>query len=442
MLALAIVLCGGVVGCPHYTPYYGDSHARWADWVSTGNVVHRLLLIGDAGNPDPDGEPALEMLAKQVNQIPDRTTVVFLGDNIYEAGMPVPEPSPDAVTEAAVDVAQVLVSDVFQSRKDAERKIDAQIAVVRGNRARAVFVPGNHDWDQFATSGRERILALGDYLKTVRENDRVNVSLIPEFGCPGPVAVPLGNAGELIVLDTQWWIETRAVDKVTPENNPAGCPYTTETTVRDAVRDMLVSAAAEKRPAVVVGHHPLATKGAHSGFVDPWTHLFPARIGAGYVPVYVEWMPMPLFGTAIVELRRCCSPSAQDMPSRANRHMRASVMRPMIEAGERDAAPLAYVAGHDHSLQVFRSNVGPRYLMVSGLGSSVESSVVSDNSRTLFAHSNSNHPGFMQMDFLDDGRVRLAVIEYAGKDLPPYEMYSTFLEKPDSRTAKSLPPPR
>ena len=56
--------------------------------------------------------------------------------------------------------------------------------------------------------------------------------------------------------------------------------------------------------------------------------------------------------------------------------------------------------------------------------------------RHLFAHSNTAQPGFMQIDFLKDGRVRLSVIEYGGKDLPPYEMYSTFLAKPDARTAK------
>lgn len=63
---------------------------------------------------------------------------------------------------------------------------------------------------------------------------------------------------------------------------------------------MLESAAREHRYAIVVGHHPLATKGAHSGFVDPWTHLFPALIGAAYVPSYVEWMPMPIIGSIVV----------------------------------------------------------------------------------------------------------------------------------------------
>jgi hypothetical protein len=51
-------------------------------------VDHRLVLIGDAGDPDPDGEPTLRALEAHVRQMPERTTVVFLGDNVYETGMP------------------------------------------------------------------------------------------------------------------------------------------------------------------------------------------------------------------------------------------------------------------------------------------------------------------------------------------------------------------
>ncbi len=110
--------------------------------------------------------------------------------------------------------------------------------------------------------------------------------------------------------------------------------------------------------------------------------------------------------------------------------MRGELIATLAKAENEHAAPVAYAAGHDHSLQVFRSNIGPPFVLVSGLGSSAKSSVVGDNRQTLFAHSNGDHPGFMLVDFLDDDRVRLSVIEYAGKDLPPNEVYSTFLDTP------------
>jgi hypothetical protein len=444
-LVAALIATAIAAGCTHYTPYYRKGAERWAPWVADADVDYRLLLIGDAGDPNPDGEPVLQTLAQQVRRIPDRTTVVFLGDNIYERGMPLPSEPPDPATEAAVEtaaeVARVMISDVIQTRKEAERIINGQIDVVRGTGARAIFVPGNHDWDQFQPfGGRERILAMQDYLDWVRSTQGVNVSMLPAMACPGPVSVPLGNHGEIILLDTQWWLELRAADKVTPENNPFNCPYTTENAVQDALLGMLKTAASAGRQTIVAGHHPLATKGAHSGFVDPWTHLFPALIGAAYLPVYVEWLPMPVVGSAVVGIRACCSPSAQDTPNGVNKRMRSELLRPMVAAAKENAAPLAYAAGHDHDLQVFESVVGPRFLLVSGLGSSDHASPVGSNRRTLFAHSNAKNPGFIQLDFLKDRQVRLAVIEYADKDSPPLEVYSTQMIKEESATQHAAGP--
>ena len=126
------------------------------------------------------------------------------------------------------------------------------------------------------------------------------MSVVPEGACPGPVSMPLGEYGELIALDTQWWIDTRTDDKVAPDNNPSDCPYATEEAVQDALVGQLKSAATAGRRAIVIGHHPLATKGAHSGYVEPLAHVFPARIGAAYVPFYVEWLPMPVIGSIVV----------------------------------------------------------------------------------------------------------------------------------------------
>jgi hypothetical protein len=435
MLVTAVLLVLLPSGCTHDKPYYRLASARWAEWVADGQVAQRLILIGDAGEPDPAGERTLQTLSRQVNRMPERTTVVFLGDNVYERGMPPPAPSPGVVEEAAVEVAKVVISDVIQTRKEAEEIINAQIAVVRGTKARAIFVPGNHDWDQFRSGGRERILALEDYLQQVRATEGVDVGLWPPHACPGPVSIPLGDEAEVIAVDTQWWIEERVEDKATPENNPYGCPYTTEETVQGALVDMLRKAAQASRHTVVVGHHPLASKGAHGGFVEPLVHLFPAQVARAYVPIYVEWMPMPVLGSIVVGLRACCSPSAQDIPNGRNRRMRSGLMRPMMEAAEHGAAPLAYAAGHDHDLQVFRSAAGPRFTLVSGLGSSAKASPVGSKNSTLFAHSNPDNPGFMQIDFLDDKRARLAVIEYAGENTEPTEVYSMFLTKENSDRA-------
>lgn len=430
MLSAALA---AAAGCASTEPYYGAASGLAAAIGFDQDIAARLLLIGDAGEPDPTGEPALAALAHQVNVIPERTTVVFLGDNIYERGMPEPAPTPDPATQAAVAAAEVLVSDIFQTRQQAEKVLRDQAAVVRGNGARAIFVPGNHDWDQSSAGGWKRILAQQTFLEQLRQNEGLDVSLQPPGGCPGPVRIPLQGAADLIVLDTQWWLNPTEQEKPTAANNPTDCPYVTASAIQRALLDELVAAARAKRPSVVAAHHPLRSRGAHGGYVEPWTHLFPLRVVRYYVPFYVEWLPLPILGSAMVGVRACCSPSAQDMANGQNRAMRSALLTTLREAADRGAAPLAYAAGHDHGLQMFAPPSGPPFMLVSGLGSKGRASPVGHDDETLFAHSDGAHPGFMQIDFLRDGRVRFAVIEYAGEDRPPVEVYS-FLH-PSGRAA-------
>lgn len=427
-LAAAVAVAGWPAGCSHVAPYYRESSGLVAPWVADDAIVARVLFIGDAGEPNPAGEPALEALAMAVNQLPERTTVVFLGDNVYERGMPEPAPTPDAAEQAAVAAAEILVSPIFQTRAEAERIVDAQVAVVRGNGARAIFVPGNHDWDQSNPGGWQRILALQAYLELLRARDGVDVALLPAGGCPGPVRVTLQDALDLVLLDTQWWLSHTPAETPRPAHNPTDCPQVTEAAVLEALSAQLDAAARAGRRAVVAAHHPLATRGAHSGFVDGWTHLFPLRVVRHYVPVYVEWLPLPVLGSAMVGVRACCSPSAQDTSNRVNRHMRASLLGVLAAAARDGAAPLAFVAGHDHSLQVLESDQGPPVMVVSGLGSAARASEVGHDDRTLFAHADGARPGFVQLDLLRDGGARLAVLEYAAPQQPPVEMFSMTLD--------------
>jgi hypothetical protein len=427
-----VILLSQIAACSYALTPYMHGPVPTVEPVREQDVDHRLLLIGDAGDPDPDGEPALQLLRDRLNLLPERTTVVFLGDNVYERGMPAPIKKEERGLDAAADVADEFLPDVFVSRTEAERNLNAQIEVMLGTESRAIFIPGNHDWDQFEAGGWDRILALERYLNAAAVAG-LPVALLPPGGCPGPSWVRLGEKAELMVIDTQWWLETRQDGKPTRDNNPTRCPYTTEGEVRAAMLDGLKKTAAQGRWVVVAGHHPLASRGPHGGFFDVRTHLFPLRMIGPYVPGYIEWLPLPLLGSAVVSLRACCSPSVQDMPNRRNRHMRAAVLQPMIEAGRFNAAPLIYAAGHDHSLQIFRSARGPRFMLVSGLGSSAKASDVGRSDDTLFAHANPFRPGIMQLDFLRGGRARLAVIQRGSAEAPAEEVYSIFVTNPQDR---------
>jgi hypothetical protein len=107
--------------------------------------------------------------------------------------------------------------------------------------------------------------------------------------------------------------------------------------------------------------------------------------------------------------------------------MRAAVLQPMMEARRFNAAPLAWAAGHDHSVQVFRTRRGPRFMLVSGLGSSAKASDVGRSPQTLYAHANPFRPDLIKIDFLRNGRVRMAVVQKTKDEPAGEEVYSLYM---------------
>ncbi len=340
-------------------------------------VVHSLFLVGDAGwvrGPDP----LLTEMAAQVAQAPERSTVVFLGDNVYQAGLP----APGAPERAA-----------------GEQTLLLQIEVARASGARAIFVPGNHDWDRSGPDGWEAILRQGRFL------EREGIELLPSGGCPGPAVTDLGTDLRLVALDTEWWL--RQGPK--PQDPDSNCPADSETEVLDALAQVLESAGG--RHTVVVAHHPLASTGPHGGYFSWKDHLFPLRRVAKWL-----WIPLPIVGSGYPLLRRS-GMTDQDLSGPRNRHMRAA-----LDSVLSVYQPLVYAAGHEHNLQVL-DGLTAKHLLVSGGGSIGHLGPVGRESRTRFARAGS---GFMRIDFTNRRRARLAVF-VVHKDGTAAEEYSLWL---------------
>lgn len=119
------------------------------------------------------------------------------------------------------------------------------------------------------------------------------------------------------------------------------------------------------------------------------------------------------------------------MSNKRNRHMRRMLEHTFKEAASRHAAPLVFAAGHDHNLQVFEGRNGPRFTLVSGMGS--RASAVGSNRRTLFAHSSPFHMGFMEIEFLNDGSARLGVWESDREKPDGEEVFAMPLAEPRTR---------
>ena len=150
-----------------------------------------LFLIGDAGAPRAPTEPLLDALAVEASERvralgAERVAIAFLGDNIY----------PDGLRD----------SD-HEGRAEDERRLDAQLAVVRRSGARGYVVPGNHDWDNGGADGWE---AVKRQTRFVAARGALEV---PPDGCPGPVSAPLGARLGLVFLDTQWWLHEASASR-------------------------------------------------------------------------------------------------------------------------------------------------------------------------------------------------------------------------------------
>jgi hypothetical protein len=322
-----------------------------------------LLLIGDAGAPVAN-DPVLAALSRALAADPGRRLAVFLGDNVYPRGLP---------------------AESAPGRLEGERTLDAQIEAARRAGARAVFVPGNHDWELDGRRGWEAVRRQGAYIAA---RGGPGVTLLPKDGCPGPVVSDVGAVLRLVALDTHWWLH----DGPRPVHPTSSCAADSEEEVQAALAEALATAGG--RQVVVVGHHPLDSGGPHGGHFSWKDHLFPLRAWKSWL-----WLPLPGPGSAYPLARRE-GITDQDIPG-----AKYSRLRQALESVFALHPPRVYAAGHEHSLQVLRGRPVP-YLVVSGAGSLDHTTSVAKLKGSLFAESSS---GFVRLDLAGNSQARLSV---------------------------------
>lgn len=150
---LLLLIAASLAMTPAQTGAASSSrHDRGAD------VETSLLILGDAGVGQSTDDPVLRPLADAVRLDPDRTSVLFLGDNVSPDGVPV---------------------EGHRRRAGAERRLRAQVEASQGAN-RVIFVPGNHDGAQhgdprdWEAAGRQARLLAATGIAEMR----------PAAGCP------------------------------------------------------------------------------------------------------------------------------------------------------------------------------------------------------------------------------------------------------------------
>ncbi|PRY09847.1 hypothetical protein CLV24_11752 [Pontibacter ummariensis] len=326
-------LCLTLTGCVTNEPYYSPEAENWAQEkpAPDSEVLYNVFLIGDVGAPNLDGEPSLLLMRKMMMEAGMNSATIFLGDNVYMNGLPAPDK---------------------YDREVSEKRLQAQLDILRGYPGEKYMIPGNHDWNHSGRGGLEAVIREQRFVNEYLTDEDIVVGgdfYVPGDGCPGPYEVRLSDDLVLIALDSEWWLH--------PFNRPygdnSGCGASTEGEMLVQLEDII-----EKNSGsdiLVVAHHPLMTRGEHGGFFTLRDHLFPLTMLREWI-----YMPLPVIGS-IYPFARKYGGILQDIP-----HPRyQAYIKSLLDIFDK-YDNVVYAAGHEHALEYFKYGDLPH--IVSGSG--------------------------------------------------------------------------
>lgn len=321
---------------------------------NTDSVVSRMLLIGDAGEMDRQQGGVISHASGNV--LRGKTTVFYLGDNIYPGGMGLPGSPEEQETK-----------DIITSQFKPFRILEAPV----------YFIPGNHDWDKSGPLGLAKVRRQGEFLKEQHDS---GLSMVPSDGCPGPYEIQLGGNLVVLAFDSEWW--------VFPYNktNPDGvCDCNTEDQIIEKFKVLL-----EKnrgKTIILASHHPFQTYGSHGGYFSWKDHIFPFT-GINHNLL----IPLPIVGS-LYPLLRTVFTNPEDQG-----HKKYKNMINRIDSVFNGYSKLLHIAGHDHGLQFIKND---QVQVVSGSGA--KHSYVRKGKDALYA---STRPGYVVIDRLINNYLR------------------------------------
>ena len=327
--------------------------------VAQDSIQARIILIGDAGQLTNGRHPVVNA-AKKMITFDKKTTVVFLGDNLYKTGLP---------------------DNTLPTYDIAKAPLDSQIQIGGKSDAKVYFVPGNHDWSNGGSSGYESILRVQSYIDYLG-ND--NVRMLPRDGCPGPEEVKITDDIVLVMMDSQWWLHE--FDKPGVESD---CPYKTKAEVLLKLDDILSSNS--NRLVILAFHHTLRSYSPHGGYFTLKQHIFPFTDASPKL-----YIPLPVLGS-VYPLTRAVYGTEQDL-----KHPLYQAMMADIQKVVKGHPNVIYAAGHDHSIQLIQDS-SYNYI-VSGSGS--KHTRVSKSKYSLYA---SADPGFVTLEVAKNKDVQAFV---------------------------------
>ncbi|WP_119792499.1 metallophosphoesterase [Flavobacterium anhuiense] len=322
--SLAIIALFIVYACATRKPQYGKnvSANETENATDTIKIAHTFFLVGDAGNADEEqAQQTLELLHKKLKKASKKSTLLFLGDNIYPKGFPGDKHPEDKAL--------------------AETKLTNQLKLTEGFKGKTIVIPGNHDW----YSGIKGLERQADFV-TKYLNDKKG--FLPRKSCPIE-NVKIDSTTTLIAVDSEWFLEDWN-DHPTINDN---CEIKTREAFFEELEGLLNKN--QEKTVVLAIHHPLLSNGTHGGQFSLEKQLFPLE----------QKIPLPIIGSFINLLRKTSGVNPQDIQNK-----QYTIYTKRIKTLLQKQKNVIVVSGHDHNLQyISKENIQQ---IISGAGSKSE----------------------------------------------------------------------
>jgi hypothetical protein len=350
----SIIICFLLLSnCATYHPQYKTANQTSTNF-SIKDVAHSFYLLGDGGNSPIGSETStLKRLRIALQSASKNSTLLFLGDNIYPAGMP---------------------KKNKKGRAFAEHQLNIQTNIVKDFKGNTIFIPGNHDWYSNGLKGLER---QEKYIKTILGKG----SFMPKNGCPID-KVDISDDIVLITIDSEWFLTNWDKHPTINDN----CEIKTRTRFFDEFESLIKKA--RGKTTIVAMHHPMYTNGPHGGQFSLKQQLFP--IGGN--------IPLPLLGTLINLVRKTSGASNTDLQNK-----RYLEFKNRIVTLSQENEKVILVAGHEHALQYIKQDNLPQ--IISGSGS--KTSATRNVGNGLFSY---GKPGYARLDVFKNGSSKITFI--------------------------------
>ncbi|MCC3156710.1 metallophosphoesterase [Hymenobacter sp. 15J16-1T3B] len=347
------------------------------DWEKTtppdsSKLTYTVFLIGDVGKPalpEAGGEPSLNFLRRQIMKEGERSTTIYLGDNIYEYGLP---------PTGALD------------RKVSEQRLIEQINVLRNYKGEKYMIPGNHDWKQGQKGSLDQVIRAQNFIEDYMNKDsaaftRTGAFYVPANGCPGPYEILVQDNLAIIAINSQWFLQTSE----RPYGANSGCGVANEADFFTQLEDLM--AKHRNKNVVVIAHHPIFSDGIHGGYFTLADHLFPLSIVYKYA-----FIPFPIIGS-VYPFARKYGGISQDIPHPLYQQYKKGLMDIFAKYPN-----TIYAAGHEHNLQYFK--VGDLHQIVSGSGCKTQHVRTGRDGDALFSD---KEKGWARVNYYNNGEVWL-----------------------------------